>query len=232
MTGQPIAFYYWTTPNAWKVAIFLEETGLPYTLVPVDITRGAQFADSYAAISPACKVPAIADPQGTDGAPVTLFESGAILLYLAEKTGRFGPQSARDRAEMLPWLMFQMAAVGPLLGQNHHFRQYAPEKIPYAIDRYTNEARRLYTVMDRHLKDREYFCGEYSVVDMAVYPWIVFYKVQGQEKADFPALFAWYDRIKARPAVRKALDLGKEWHRKAEDLDEEARRALFGTQRP
>lgn len=159
MTTQPVDFYYWTTPNCWKVTIFLEETGLPYRLVPIDITGGAQFAEDFVRISPASKVPALVDPKGPDDEPIALFESGAVLLYLAEKTGQFGPRSARERAEMLPWLMFQMASVGPMLGQNHHFRQYAPERIPYAVERYMSEARRIYDVMDRHLQHREYFCG-------------------------------------------------------------------------
>ncbi|MDX6380453.1 MAG: GSH-dependent disulfide-bond oxidoreductase, partial [Rubrobacteraceae bacterium] len=169
---QPIDLYYWPTPNGKKVAIFLEEADLPYNLVPVDITAGDQFDEEFLKISPNNKMPAIVDPEGPDGEPISLFESGAILIYLAEKTGRFLPEGPRERYEVLQWLMFQMGHVGPMLGQAHHFRGYAPEKIPYAIDRYTNEAARLYGVMDKRLSEVDYFVGEYSIVDMAIYPWV------------------------------------------------------------
>lgn len=167
---QPIDLYYWPTPNGWKITIFLEETGFPYNLIPVDITSGDQFQPEFLKISPNNKMPDIIDPEGPGGEPISLFESGAILLYLAEKTGRFFLREPRERHGALQWLMFQTNTVGPMLGQAHHFRQYAPEKIPYAIDRYTNEATRLYRVMDKRLSEVEYFVGEYSIVDMAAYP--------------------------------------------------------------
>ncbi len=229
---QPIDLYFWPTPNGWKVSIFLEETGFPYNLVPVDITSGDQFEPEFLRISPNNKMPAIVDPEGPDGQPISLFESGAILLYLAEKTGKLFPTEPRERYEAMQWLMFQMGGVGPMLGQAHHFRQYAPETIPYAVDRYTNEAARLYGVMDRHLAEAEYFAGdEYTIVDIAVYPWIVPYKVQGQKKEDFPNLKRWYESVKARPAVQRGLDVGKELRRPAGELDEKAREDLFGNRR-
>jgi GST-like protein len=169
-----IDLYYWTTPNGHKITIFLEETGIPYRIVPVDITQGEQFQPDFLRISPNNRIPAIVDPAPADGgAPVALFESGAILLYLAEKTGRFIPSDLRGRAETLQWLFWQMAGLGPMAGQNHHFGQYAPEKIPYAIDRYVKETNRLYGVLDRRLADREFVAGAYSIADMAAYPWIV-----------------------------------------------------------
>src|SRR5215212_5237639 len=169
--AQPIDLYYWPTPNGWKITIFLEEAGLPYHLVPVDITSGDQYESEFLKISPNNKIPAIVDPEGPDGEPISLSESGAILIYLADKTGEFLPEAPRDRYVVLQWLMFQMGHVGPMLGQAHHFRGYAPEKIPYAIERYTDEAARLYGVMDRRLSEAEYFAGkEYTLADMAIYP--------------------------------------------------------------
>ena len=229
---EPIELYYWPTPNGHKISIFLEETGLPYKIVPVDIGAGDQFEEGFLRISPKNKMPAIVDPEGPDGEPISLFESGAILLYLAEKTGKLFPKEPRKRYEALQWLMFQMGGAGPMLGQAHHFRQYAPETIPYAIERYTNEAARLYRVIDRRLSEAEYFAGdEYTIVDIAVYPWVVPYKVQGQKKEDFPSLKRWYESVKARPAVRRGLDVGKELRRPAGELDEKAREALFGNGR-
>jgi GST-like protein len=229
---QPIDLYYWPTPNGWKITIFLEETGLPYDLIPVDITSGDQFEEGFLKISPNNKMPAVVDPEGPNGEPISLFESGAILIYLAEKTGLFLPESPRERYVALQWLMFQMGHVGPMLGQAHHFRQYADEEIPYAVERYTNEAARLYGVMDRRLSEAEYFAGdEYSIADMATYPWIVPYKMQGQKKEDYPNLTRWYESVKARPAVRRGLDVGKELRRPTGELDEKARQALFGNRR-
>jgi GST-like protein len=226
--AQPIDLYYWPTPNGWKVTIFLEEAGIPYNVIPVNIAASEQFEVEFLKISPNNKIPAIVDPEGPDGGPISLFESGAILIYLAEKVGRFYPQSPRERYEALQWLMFQMGSVGPMLGQVHHFRQYAPETIPYAIDRYTNEAARLYRVMDKRLSEVEYFAGEYSIVDMAIYPWLVPHERQGQKMEDFPNLARWYEGVGARPAVLKALEVGKELHRSLEEMDQETREALFG----
>ena len=226
--AQPIDLYYWPTPNGWKVTIFLEEAELPYNVIPVDITAGGQFEAEFLKISPNNKMPAILDPDGPDEGPISLFESGAILIYLAEKVGKFWPPSPREGYEALQWLMFQMGSVGPMLGQAHHFRQYAPEKIPYAIDRYTNEAARLYRVMDRHLSEVEYFAGEYTIVDMAIYPWIVPHERQGQKMEGFPNLARWYEGVGARPAVRRALEVGRELRRPLEEMDQETREVLFG----
>ncbi len=225
---QPIDLYYWPTPNGWKISIFLEEAGLPYNVVPVDIGAGDQFDEGFLRISPNNKMPAIVDPEGPDGESTSLFESGAILIYLSEKTGRFLPEAPRERYEALQWLMFQMGHVGPMLGQAHHFRGYAPEKIPYAVDRYTNEAARLYGVMDRHLSGRDYFVGGYSIVDMAIYPWLVSYEKQGQDITDFPDLARWFEDVGSRPAVRRGLEVGAELRRPVEDLDEASRNRLFG----
>jgi GSH-dependent disulfide-bond oxidoreductase len=226
--AQPIDLYYWPTPNGWKVTIFLEEAGLPYNVIPVNITAGEQFEAEFLKISPNNKIPAIVDPEGPDGGPISLFESGAILIYLAEKVGRFYPQPPRERYGALQWMMFQMGSVGPMLGQAHHFRQYAPETIPYAIDRYTNEAARLYRVMDKRLSEAEYFAGEYSIADMVIYPWLVSHERQGQRMEDFPNLARWYEDVGARPAVRRALEVGKELRRPLEEMDQETRETLFG----
>ncbi len=229
--SEPIDLYYWPTPNGKKITIFLEEAGLPYNLVPVDITAGEQFDEEFLKISPNNKMPAIVDPEGPDGEPISVFESGAILIYLVEKTGKFFPQSIRERYNALEWLMFQVGHVGPMLGQAHHFRGYAPEEIPYAIERYTNEATRLYGVMDRRLAERDYFVGEYSIVDMAIYPWVASHQRQGQRMGDYPNLKRWYERVEERPAVRRAMEVGEELRRPIEDLDEEARDVLFGGKR-
>jgi GSH-dependent disulfide-bond oxidoreductase len=228
---QSIDLYYWPTPNGKKLTIFLEEAGLPYNLVPVDITAGDQFDEEFLRISPNNKMPAIVDPEGPDGEPISVFESGAILIYLAEKVDRFLPSSLRGRYEALQWLMFQMGSVGPMLGQAHHFRGYAPEEISYAIERYTNEAARLYGVMDQRLSEVEHFVGEYSIVDMAIYPWVASHQRQGQRMEDFPNLKRWYERVEERPAVRRAMEVGEELRRPIEDLDEEARDVLFGGKR-
>lgn len=200
-----IDLYYWTTPNGHKITIFLEETGLPYTLIPVDIGAGAQFKPEFLKIAPNNRIPALVDHAPADGgAPMTMFESGAILLYLAEKTGRFLPPDARGRNGVMQWLFWQMAGLGPMLGQNHHFSQAAPEKIPYAIDRYVGETRRLYGVLDRRLAEVPFVAGEYSIADMACYPWIVPHQRQGQDLEDFPQVKRWFETIQARPAVGRA----------------------------
>ena len=224
-----IDLYYWPTPNGWKVSIALEELGLPYNVVPVNIGTGDQFEPDFLKISPNNKMPAIVDPDGPDGAPISLFESGAILLYLAEKTGKLFPKEPRARFDAMQWMMFQMGGVGPMLGQAHHFRQYAPETIPYAVDRYTNEAARLYGVMDRHLEGSEYFAGdEYTVVDIAVYCWVVPHENQGQDLNDFPSLKRWYDAVSSRPAVQRGIKVGEEMRKNINELDEESRNKLFG----
>jgi GST-like protein len=227
--AKPIDLYYWPTPNGWKTTIILEETGLPYKLVPVDITSGDQFEQEFLRISPNNKIPAIVDPEGPDGEPMSLAESGAILIYLAEKSGRFLPGTPRDGYLVLQWLMFQTGHVGPMLGQAHHFRGYAPEKIPYAIERYTHEAARLYGVMDRRLSETEYFAGEeYTIADLAIYPWLVSHEKQGQDLEDYPALKRWYEGIESRPAVNRALEVGKELRRSLDDMDDDTREILFG----
>ena len=229
---QPIELYFWPTPNGKKITIFLEEAELPYNLAPVDITAGEQFDEEFLRISPNNKMPAIVDPEGLDGGPISVFESGAILVYLAEKTGRFMPSSPRQRYEVLQWLMFQVSSVGPMLGQVHHFRGYAPQEIPYAVDRYTNEAARLYRVMDARLSEVEHFVGdEYSIVDMAIYPWVASHERQGQRMENYPNLARWYVEMGERPAVRRAMEVGEELRRLIEDLDEEARDVLFGSRR-
>jgi GSH-dependent disulfide-bond oxidoreductase len=226
---EPIDLYYWPTPNGWKLTIFLEEVGLPYRIVPVDITSGDQYGEEFLKISPNNKIPAIVDPEGPDGKPISLSESGAILIYLADKTGRFMPESPRDRYLVLQWLMFQMGHVGPMLGQAHHFRGYAPETIPYAIDRYTDEATRLYGVMDRRLSEAEYFAGEeYTIADMAIFPWLRSHERQGQDLDDYPNVKRWYETLESRPAVARALEVGKDLRRSLDEMDEDTRRSLFG----
>lgn len=226
---QPIDLYYWPTPNGWKISIFLEEVGLPYNVVPVDITAGDQFEREFLKISPNNKMPAIVDPDGPEGGPISLFESGAILIYLSEKTGQFFPQTPRERYRILEWLMFQVGHVGPMLGQAHHFRGYAPEEIPYAIDRYTSEAARLYGVMDWHLAENDYFVGDYSIADVAIYPWLVSHERQGQDMNDFPNLYRWFEQVGSRPAVQRGLAVGEELRQPIEEMDEEARNRLFGS---
>jgi len=207
----------------------LEETGLPYTVHPVDIGRGEQFDPEFLRISPNNKMPAIVDRDGPDGKPISLFESGAILIYLAEKTGRFLPTEPRARYEVLQWLMFQMGGVGPMLGQAHHFRQYAPEKIPYAIDRYTNEASRLYGVIDKRLVGRDYLAGDYSIADMATFPWLRTWERQGQNIEDYPNLKRWFDSIAARPAVERAVQVLAD-RRRTGPISDKEREILFGAE--
>ena len=223
-----IDLYTWPTPNGHKVHIMLEELGLPYNVIPVNIGRGDQFASEFLKISPNNKMPAMVDPDGPGGEPISLFESAAILIYLAEKTDRFMPREKRARYLVIQWLMFQMGHIGPMLGQAHHFRQYAPDKIAYAVDRYTNEAARLYGVMDRRLAEAEYVAGDYSIADMAIYPWIRPYERQGQNLDDFANLKRWFEAISERPAVQRGLEVLKEERRKPEGMDEKAREILFG----
>ena len=223
-----IDLYFWRTPNSSKVSIFCEEANIEYRVQPINIGAGDQLTSEYRAINPNGKVPAMIDYDGPDGRPITIFESGAILLYLAEKTGKFLPSDPRRRYEVIQWLMFQMGGVGPMLGQAHHFRIYAPEKIDYAINRYTNEASRIYGVLDHRLSQSEFIAGEYSIADMAIMPWIMVYKLQGQELSDFSYLRRWFDRLKTRPAVVKGLDVGKELHqRDSSKIDERTREVLF-----
>lgn len=200
-----IDLYSWPTPNGFKVSVMLEECGLPYTAHAVNIGAGEQFAPEFLAISPNNKIPAIVDSEGPDGAPISVFESGAILIYLAGKTGRFLPADVRGKYTALQWLMFQMGGLGPMLGQAHHFRIYAPEKVEYAIQRYTQEAQRLYGVMDRRLGEAEFFAGEYSIADIAIFPWTRSHANQGVSLADFPNVARWYAAVDARPAVVRGL---------------------------
>lgn len=222
-----IEVYSWATPNGHKVHIMLEECGLPYRVHAVDIGAGDQFDPDFLAISPNNKIPAIVDPQGPDGKPISLFESGAILLYLAGKTGKLMPDTARGKYAVLEWLMFQMGGVGPMLGQAHHFRIYAPEKIPYAIDRYSNEARRLYGVMNKRLANNKYIAGnEYSIADIAIFPWLRSWKNQGIAWADHPHLKGWFDEIAARPAVLRGVEVLAAQRKPISD--DKAREVLFG----
>ncbi len=224
-----IDLYYWPTPNGWKISIMLEETGLAYCLHPVNIGSGEQFAPGFLAISPNNRMPAIVDhfPYG-GGSPVAVFESGAILQYLAEKTGRFLPQTLRERYQVLQWLMWQMGGLGPMAGQNGHFLLYAPEKFPYAIERYSKEVDRLYGVLDLQLeRTSAYVAGpDYSIADMAIFPWVRTHKAQQIELGKFPQVERWYNRLFERPAVKRGLDLGKDL--RAPALSDEARRNLFG----
>jgi GST-like protein len=224
-----IEVYSWATPNGHKVHIMLEECGLPYRVIPVDIGAGDQFKPEFLAISPNNKIPAIIDPDGPEGRPYSLFESGAILLYLAGKTGRFLPESVTGKYDALQWLMFQMGGVGPMLGQTHHFRIYAPEKLEYAINRYTNEAKRLYAVMDKRLGKSKYIAGpEYSIADIAVYPWLRSWKNQGIDWADYPQLKGWFDEIGARPAVKRGVEVLANQRKPL--VGDGARDVLFGAQ--
>lgn len=222
-----IDVYSWATPNGHKVHIMLEECGLPYRVTAVNIGAGDQFKAEFLAISPNNKIPAIVDPQGPDGKPISLFESGAILVYLAAKTGKFMPRSDRAKYEVLEWLMFQMGGVGPMLGQAHHFRMYAPEKLEYAINRYTNEARRLYGVIDKRLAQSEWLgCGEYSIADIATFPWLRSWQNQGIVLEEYPHLKAWFERIAARPAVQRGVKVLADQRKQL--TDDKARDILFG----
>jgi GST-like protein len=224
-----IDLYYWTTPNGHKITIFLEETGLPYNVKPVDIGKGEQFKPEFLKISPNNRIPALVDhdPPG-GGGPLSVFESGAILEYLADKTGMFLPRDVRGRTEVMQWLFWQMGGLGPMLGQNHHFRGYSAEKIPYAIERYTKETERLYGVLDERLEDRAFVAGDYSIADMACYPWIVLHERQGQNLNDFPNLKRWFETIERRDAVKRAYAIAGTVNPNARGMTEEAKKILFG----
>lgn len=224
-----IDLYYWTTPNGHKITMFLEESGLEYNIKPINISKGEQFQPAFLNIAPNNRIPAIVDHMPEDGAgPISIFESGAILLYLADKTKRFIPSDLRGRNECLKWLFWQMGGLGPMAGQNHHFVQYAPEKLPYAIDRYVKETSRLYGVLNKHLADgREYICGEYSIADMASFPWVVPYERQRQDLNQFPALAQWFERVQNRPATQRAYEIAKSIN-VAPTVDEKAKAILFG----
>jgi len=222
-----IDLHYWPTPNGWKVSIALEETGLDYRVVPVNIGRGDQFKPEFLAISPNNRMPAIVDHEPLGGGPpLSIFESGAILLYIAEKTGKLVPRDVRGRYEVTQWMMWQMGNLGPMAGQAHHFRGYAPEKIPYAIDRYTNEVHRLYGVMNKRLADREYLAGDYSMADVISWPWVVGWERQGQNLAEFPNLKRWFETVGARPAVVRGFAVGSDFRQSG--LDDDAKKILFG----
>ena len=223
-----IDLYYWTTPNGHKITIFLEETGIPYRILPVDIAAGDQFDPAFLAIAPNNRIPAIVDREPADGGtPISVFESGAILQYLAQKTGRFLPEDLRGRTETMQWLFWQMAGLGPMAGQNHHFVQYAPQQIPYAIDRYVNETNRLYGVLDRRLASREFVAGAYSIADMAIYPWIVPHERQRQNLAEFAHLRRWFESIRSRPAVERAYELARTINQ-TPTVSDKSRSVLFG----
>jgi GSH-dependent disulfide-bond oxidoreductase len=223
-----IELYYWPTPNGHKITLFLEEAGLPYCIHPVDIGAGDQFKPEFLAFSPNNRMPAIVDTQPADGGEaVTVFESGAILVYLAEKTGWFLPRDPRHRKTVLEWLFWQVGGLGPMAGQNHHFGLYAPEKLPYAIDRYVRETNRLYGVLDRRLEHHAFLAGEdYSIADMAAYPWIVPWERQQQQLGDFPHLKRWFEAIQGRPATHRAYAQAEPFHRPS--ITEESRKVLFG----
>ncbi len=222
-----IDLYTWPTPNGHKIHIMLEECKLPYRVHAVNIGTGDQFKPEFLQISPNNKIPALVDSEGPDGKPISIFESGAILIYLAAKTGKFMPKSDRAKYEVLQWLMFQMGGVGPMLGQAHHFRIYAPEKIEYGINRYTNEAKRLYGVMDKRLQSSKWIAGSsYSIADMAIFPWLRSWQNQGIDWADYPHLKAWFDKISARPAVQKAVQVLATARKPL--VDDKARQNLFG----
>ena len=226
-----IDLYFWPTPNGWKISIALEEMELPYTVLPVNIAKGEQFQPEFLDVSPNNRIPAIVDREPIGGGEAfPVFETGAILLYLAEKTGKFMPLDPRGRSDVIQWVMWQMGGLGPMLGQHGHFKLYATEKIPYAIERYRDEADRLYGVMDRRLEGREYLCDDYSIADMACWPWILTYKSQGLDLDSFSNVRRWYDALKTRPALRRGYDLGKDLRKAVSSADgpnDETRRTLF-----
>jgi GSH-dependent disulfide-bond oxidoreductase len=223
-----IDLHYWTTPNGHKITMFLEEAGLAYRIIPVNISAGDQFKPEFLAIAPNNRIPAIVDHEPADGgAPVSVFESGAIMLHLAEKTGKFLSADPRKRVDTLQWLFWQMGGLGPMAGQNHHFAIYAPEKLPYAITRYVNETNRLYGVLNKKLADRDFIAGDYSIADMACYPWIVPHKRQGQTLDDFPHLKRWFEAIAARPGTIQAYARAKNVNTEP-TVSEEAKKILFG----
>ncbi len=224
-----IDVYSWPTPNGHKVHILLEEIGCDYTVIPVNIRTGDQFKPEFKAINPNCKIPALVDHSGPGGEPIAIFESGAILMYLAEKSGRFMPHAMRERYGVIQWLMFQMGSVGPMLGQALHFHNYTPEPVPYGIERYTREAERIYCVLDERLGRCEYLAGgEYTIADIAVFPWVTFYKRLGVNPEYLTHFMRWLAAIKARPAVKRGLDVMKEHRLQPEQLDPAAKKLLFG----
>lgn len=225
-----IDLHYWPTPNGHKITMYLEEAGLPYKILPVNIGTGEQFKPDFLAISPNNRMPAIVDHDPKDGGkPISVFESGAILTYLGEKTGKFLSSDLRVKFDTLQWLFWQMGGLGPMAGQNHHFAIYAPEKLPYAINRYVNETNRLYGVLNKRLADRDFLAGDYSIADMASYPWVVPYERQGQKLEDFPHLKRWFEAIRARPATERAYALSKQVNPNATTIrTEEERKILFG----
>ena len=227
--SAPIELYYWPTPNGWKITIMLEELGVPYRVNFVNIGKGDQFAPDFLKISPNNRMPAIVDPQGPGGEPISVFESGAILQYLGRKHGRFYPSDERARVAVDEWLFWQVGGLGPMAGQAHHFRHYAPEKIQYGIDRYTNEVNRLYGVMNKRLDGRDFLGGEYSIADMACIGWVISHERQGQDLNDFPNLKRWFETMMARPAVERAIAIGRE-ERERNNLaaDKDAQKILFG----
>lgn len=226
--NNPIDLYYWPTPNGWKISIMLEECGLPYNVIPVNISAGDQFKPAFLAFSPNNRMPAIIDPDGPGGKPISVFESGAILQYLGRKTGKFYPKDERGRVEVEQWLMWQMGGFGPMLGQTHHFRIYAPEQVPYAINRYTNESKRLYGVLNRRLADRQFIAGEYSIADMACIGWARAWERQGQDIAEFPHVKRWMDAVQARPAVQRGLAIQAEDRGTIDMKDPKVQALLFG----
>lgn len=226
---KPIDLYYWPTPNGWKITIMLEECKLPYNVKYVNIGRGDQFKPSFLKIAPNNRMPAIVDPDGPGGKPISIFESGAILGYLGDKTGKFYPKRARDRLEVDQWLFWQMGNLGPMAGQANHFRHYAPRKIPYAVERYTNEVNRIYGVMNKRLKDRPYLAGKYSIADIACIGWVKPYERQGQDLNEFKHLKRWFEAVMARRAVARGLEVGQELRGRVNlRQDKEARKILFG----
>ena len=227
MAQKPIELHYWPTPNGWKITIFLEEAGLPYDLHLVDIGKGDQFRPDFLRIAPNNRMPAIVDPDGPDGLPVSVFESGAILQYLGRKTGRFYPSDERARVRVEEWLMWQMGGFGPMLGQNHHFNQYAPEELPYAQKRYIDETHRLYGVLNKQLADNEFVAGEYSIADMAIVGWATLWERQQMDIDEFPHVKRWLDVLTARPAVERGLTVARNMRSNISE-DDEAKKVLFG----
>lgn len=226
-----VDLYYWPTPNGYKISMFLEETDLSYSIVPINIGKGEQFQPEFLKISPNNRIPALVDHAPTNpGQPVSVFESGAILLYLAEKTGRFLSPDIHQRTETLEWLFWQVGGLGPMLGQNHHFSQYAPEKLTYAIERYQKETTRLYTMLNKKLEHRDFIAAEYSIADMACYPWIVPFEKQGQDLAHYPNLKKWFERIQERPATQRAYEKGQLYSNDSV-MSEEAKKILFGVKK-
>lgn len=226
--NKPIELYYWTTPNGWKISVLLEELGVPYNVHMINIGAGDQFKDEFLEISPNNKIPAIVDSEGPGGEPISVFESAAIMKYLAKKFDKFYPSDERAQVKVDEWLFWQMGGFGPMLGQNHHFNKYAPEKLPYAMKRYTDETHRLYGVLNKRLADHDYVAGEYSIADMAIYGWATLWEGQGMDIAEFPHVKAWLDRLGAREAVQKGMEVGKEEREKLNlATDKDAQKVLF-----